>query len=86
MTRIKSKRRYKFLRSNKKSKRNTKKLRGGKIGQLPSRQKPIPLPNVPSLAPPVIKHKFTRKQKGGFRADEVDILEDRDDDWIITKQ
>ena len=42
------------------------------------------------------KHKKTKRRKfkgirsktykGGFKADIVDNLEDRDDDWIITKQ
>lgn len=89
MKRGKTKRRYKKLLLNKKSRRNTKKLRGGKIGELSPRQPPIALPEVPPFAPPLSStggKKTKRIQKGGFKADEVDILEDRDDDWMITKQ
>jgi sRNA-binding protein len=33
-----------------------------------------------------IKRKVGHNKKGGFKTDIVDNLEDRDDDWIITKQ
>ena len=33
-----------------------------------------------------MRRKYIKKHKGGFKADEVDILEDRDDDWMVTKQ
>ena len=83
MTRNKTKRTNKKSRFNKKSRSrrnsNSKKIRGGKIERVST---PIPLPKVPPLAPPLTRP----KQKGGFKADEVDILEDRDDDWMITKQ
>ena len=32
------------------------------------------------------KRKSSKTYKGGFKTDVVDDLEDRDDDWIITKQ
>lgn len=33
-----------------------------------------------------VKRKVQHNKKGGFKTDVVDNLEDRDDDWIITKQ
>jgi hypothetical protein len=89
MRRGKTKRKYKKSLINKKSRRNVKKTCGGKIRELPPPQPPISLPKVPPFAPPLSNtrgKKTKRIQKGGFKADEVDILEDRDDDWIITKQ
>jgi hypothetical protein len=72
---------------NKKLKYSRKK-RGGNmtINSLPK----LPLPNIPSPIKPVSNKKITRRggiyKKGGFKADVVDNLEDRDDDWMITKQ
>jgi len=89
-----NKRRYikKKTHSRKHHKKNISK-KGGKMTYIALPNVPLPklpLPNIPSPINPVSNKKITRRggayTKGGFKADVVDDLEDRDDDWMITKQ
>lgn len=68
-----------------KSRQNRKKRKGGSISRR-DRVQPIPLPKVPQPINPVRNVNIHRNIKGGFKADIVDNIEDRDDDWLITKQ
>jgi hypothetical protein len=65
------------------------KKKGGNI-PIPNAPLPkIPLPNIPNPIQPVSNGISGGKKwlkKGGFKIDAVDDLEDRDDDWMITKQ
>ena len=77
--------------------KNTRKT-GGKVANY----KPIPLPEVPSLIDNTIQDIMDetanmipyggkpkskkRHYRGGFKTDSVDEIEDRDDDWIRSKQ
>lgn len=70
-------------RHNRKYRKRTKRHRNRRVrkgGSKNTNIRPIPLPKVPEPIHPVTKI------KGGFKTDIVDNLEDRDDDWIITKQ
>lgn len=69
-----------------KSRRNRKNLTGGRIIHRIDGMQPIPLPKVPQPIHPVKNINTRINLKGGFKADIVDNIEDRDDDWVITKQ
>ena len=69
-----------------KSRRCRKKLTGGRNIHKINGMQPIPLPKVPQHIEPAKTINTRINLKGGFKADIVDNIEDRDDDWIITKQ
>jgi len=89
-----NKRKYiKKIHSRKHQKKTISNKKGGKNKyiSLPNIPLPkLPLPNIPSPINPILNKKITKRgvswKKGGFKADIVDYLEDRDDDWMITKQ